>query len=112
SVVGVAEDLDVSASKTTPFERPKLRLWLDRPADYEVIVFWRVDRLVRRVTHLARMIEWGDEHHIDLVSATEPQFDLTTPIGRAVAFMVGVFAEMEADAISARTTQAAEHNIR
>lgn len=112
SVVGVAEDLDVSASKTSPFDRPSLRPWLNRPADYDVIVFWRVDRLVRRIAHLAKMIEWGDEHAVNLVSATEAQFDLTTAIGRALVYMIGVFAEMEAEAISVRTAQAAAYNIR
>lgn len=112
SVVGVAEDLDVSASTTTPFDRQALRAWLDRPEAYDVIVFWRLDRLVRRVTHLARMIEWAEEHSINLVSATEAHFDLSTAIGRALAVMVGVFAEMESDAISQRTAQATAHNLR
>lgn len=112
TVIGVAEDLDVSASTTSPFERPALRPWLDRHHEYEAIVFWRVDRLVRRVTHLAGMIEWGEKHDVNLVSATEAYFDLSTSIGQAMAIMVGVFAQMEADAISERTSQAFEHNIK
>lgn len=112
TVVGVAEDLDVSASMTSPFERPVLRKWLDQPEAYDAIVFWRVDRLVRRVTHLGRMIEWAEQHEVNLVSATEAHFDLSTTIGRALAVMVGVFAEMEADAISQRTAQTAAHLTR
>lgn len=113
TVAGIAEDLDVSASTTTPFERPQLGDWLrNRAYEFDVIVFWRVDRLVRRVTHLARMIEWSEEHSVNLVSATESHFDLSTPIGRALALMVGVFAEMEAAAISERTSQAFVHNFR
>lgn len=109
SVVGVAEDLDVSASTTSPFDRPSLRSWLDRHHDYDVILFWRVDRLVRRVTHLASMIEWSEEHAVNLVSATESHFDLSTGVGQALAIMVGVFAQMEAEAISARSKQSFDH---
>lgn len=112
SVVGIAEDLDVSASTTSPFDRPQLRRWLDRPHDYDVIVFWRVDRIVRRVTHLARMIEWSEQHDVNLVSATEAHFDLSTAFGQALAFFIGVFGQMEAEAISQRTSQAFAHNIR
>ncbi|WP_439377815.1 recombinase family protein [Amycolatopsis lexingtonensis] len=111
-VVGIAEDLDVSASTTSPFERPNLRPWLERPHDYDVIVFWRVDRLVRRVTHLASMIEWSEKNSVNLISATEAHFDLSTAIGQALAIFVGVFAQMEADAISERTSQAFAHNIK
>jgi site-specific DNA recombinase len=48
-VVGIAQDLDVSAAKTTPFDRPQLGKWLDDPTRYDVIVFFRVDRIVRRL---------------------------------------------------------------
>ncbi|WP_190821943.1 recombinase family protein [Saccharopolyspora pogona] len=111
-VVDVAQDLDVSASATSPFERPELKKRLAQPERFDVIVFWRVDRLVRRVTHLAQMIDWAEEHGITLVSATEQAFDLSTPIGKAIAYMVSIFAEMEAAAISERTEQAYAHNRR
>lgn len=110
-VIDTAEDLDVSASTSSPFERPALKPWLERPGEYDVIVVWRLDRLVRKVSHLARMIEWSEQHDVNLVSATEP-FDLSTPLGRALVYLIGVFAEMEATAISERNTQAAAHNIR
>ncbi|WP_199430299.1 recombinase family protein [Qaidamihabitans albus] len=112
TVVGTAEDLDVSASTTSPFDRPQLRKWLNRPEEYDVIVFWRVDRLVRRVTHLARMIEWSEQHDVNLISATEAHFDLSTSIGQALAIFVGVFAQMESDATSERTSQTFAHNIK
>ncbi|MFB9926336.1 recombinase family protein [Amycolatopsis halotolerans] len=112
TVVGVAEDLDVSASTTSPFERPSLKKWLDRADEYDVIVFWRVDRLVRRVVHLAQMIEWSERNSVNLISATEAHFDLSTSIGQALAIFVGVFAQMESDATSERTTQTFAHNIR
>lgn len=111
TVVGEAQDLDVSA-KYSPFERPQLKPWLDRHYEYDVIVFWRVDRLVRSVAHLATMVEWSRQHEVALVSATESQFDLTSPLGQAMAYMVSIFAEMERNAVVERTQQAFQHNYR
>ena len=56
-VVGVAEDLDVSAGATTPFNRPKLGPWLaNRHNEFDVLVMYRMDRLVRRLLDLADVI--------------------------------------------------------
>ncbi|MDT5021501.1 MAG: site-specific recombinase, partial [Mycobacterium sp.] len=53
-VVGVAEDLDVSAGSTTPFDRPQIGDWLtNRLGEFDVLVFYRMDRLVRRLLDLA-----------------------------------------------------------
>ncbi|MFI1765861.1 recombinase family protein [Streptomyces sp. NPDC020800] len=38
-IVGEAEDLDVSASRTTPFERPELGEWLSEPSRFDVILW-------------------------------------------------------------------------
>jgi site-specific DNA recombinase len=103
-VVGVAEDLDVSASKFSPFERPVLGDWLNNRADeFDVLIVWRLDRLIRKVSDLADIIKWAQANGKNVVSATE-SFDLSTDMGRAMAYMIGIFAEMEAGAISTRVT--------
>lgn len=43
-----AVDLDVSASKIGPFDRPQLGGWLGRPEDFDALVWWRFDRATRR----------------------------------------------------------------
>lgn len=111
-VVGVAEDLDVSAGKTSPFERPQLGRWLRDPTQYDVIVFFRVDRIVRRLFDLADLIRWAREHRVTLVSATESHFDLSTDFGDIIALLVAKVAEMELEAISERNASAFRHNIR
>ncbi|WP_336819489.1 recombinase family protein [Gordonia sp. MMO-8] len=111
-VVGVAEDLDVSAGKTSPFERPQLGRWLQDPTRYDVIVFFRVDRIVRRLFDLADLIRWAREHDVTLVSATESHFDLSTSFGDIIALLVAKVAEMELEAISERNASAFKHNIR
>jgi site-specific DNA recombinase len=111
-VVGIAEDLDVSAGKTTPFDRPQLGKWLKRPGEFDVLVVYRVDRIVRRLFDLADLIRWCQHHDVALVSATEAFLDLTAPFGDIVALLVAKVAEMELAAISERNRSAAQHNIR
>ncbi|GAA4660614.1 recombinase family protein [Gordonia humi] len=111
-VVGVAEDLDVSAGKTSPFDRPQLGRWLDDPTRYDMIVFFRVDRIVRRLFDLADPIRWARQHDVALVSATEAHFDLSTDFGDIIALLVAKVAEMELEAISERNSNAFRHNIK
>lgn len=110
-VVGVAQDLDVSAGKTTPFDRPQLGKWLADPTQYDVIVFFRVDRIVRRLFDLADLIRWSRQHEVTLVSATEAHFDLSTDFGDIIALLVAKVAEMELEAISERNASAFRHNF-
>ncbi|OZE26572.1 recombinase family protein [Rhodococcus sp. 05-2254-6] len=111
-VIGVAEDLDVSAGSTSPFDRPSLRGWLAKPEEYDVIVFYRVDRLVRRMHHLTDMIRWSEDYGVNLVSASESHFDLSTPVGKVIAQLVASFGEMELEAISERNSNAFRHNVK
>jgi site-specific DNA recombinase len=105
SVVGYVADSDVSATKTTPFERPSLRSWIDRADEWDVLVFWKLDRVVRKPADLSDMIRWCKEHGKSLVF-TEDGFDLSTPMGEAMAYIAAVFARMEAANISARLVAA------
>ncbi len=111
-VVGVAEDLDVSAS-ASPFDRPQIGNWLtNRLGEFDVLVFYRMDRIVRRLLDLADLIRYCQEHAVSVVSATEQFLDLTMPFGDIVALLVAKVAEMELAAISDRNASAARYNIR
>lgn len=112
-VMGVAQDLDVSAGKTSPFDRPQLGDWLtNRLGQFDVLVFYRMDRIVRRLLDLADLIRWCKEHSVAVVSATEQFLDLTAPFGDIIALLVAKVAEMELSAISERNASAAQHNIK
>ncbi|BBY74340.1 integrase [Mycolicibacterium parafortuitum] len=112
-VVGIAEGLDVSAGVTTPFNRPQLGDWLtNRLGEFDVLVFYRMDRIVRRLLDLADLIRWCQNHSVAIVSATEQFLDLTAPFGDIIALLVAKVAEMELQAISDRNASAAQHNIR
>lgn len=110
--VGIAQDLDVSGS-VNPFDRPQLGDWLNNRFDeFDVVVFWRMDRLVRRLLDLADVIRWCQARDMKVVSATESFLDLTHPFGDMIALLVAKVAEMELAAISERNRGAAAHNIR
>lgn len=112
-VVGTAEDLDVSAGTTSPFDRPALGDWLtNRVGEYDVLVFYRMDRIVRSLLDLADLIRWCQRHAVSVVSATEQFLDLTAPFGDIIALLVAKVAEMELAAISERNASAARYNIR
>jgi site-specific DNA recombinase len=112
-VIGVANDLDISAGKTSPFTRPQLGDWLEnRPHEFDVLVVYRMDRLVRRLLDLADVIRWCQDHSVALVSATEAFLDLTQPFGDIIAMLVAKVAEMELEAIRDRNRSSAQFNIK
>ncbi|MFC7883645.1 recombinase family protein [Streptomyces sp. NPDC057376] len=108
-----AVDLGVSASKTTPFERPELGAWLERPADWDALVCWRFDRLVRSMADVFALAEWAKAHRKMIVFAEGPGgrlvLDFRNPLDPITHLLVMVFAfaaEMEAQAIRERVNGA------
>jgi site-specific DNA recombinase len=61
---------------------------------FDLLLVYRVDRLSRSVRGLAQILEELDACGVAFRSATEP-FDTTTPAGRMMVQMFGVFAEFE-----------------
>jgi site-specific DNA recombinase len=64
----------------------------------DVLLVYRVDRFSRRIRDLVRLLEALDASGVVFRSATEP-FDTSTPVGRMLVHMLGVFAEFERDVI-------------
>jgi site-specific DNA recombinase len=63
--VYMAEDLDVSAYRYSPFEREDLGPWLTDPekiAQYDRINVWKLDRFCRSARDMREMLLWADEH--------------------------------------------------
>jgi DNA invertase Pin-like site-specific DNA recombinase len=108
-----AVDLGVSASKTTPFERPELGSWLRRPDDFDALVFWRFDRAVRSMEDMHNLAAWAREHRKMIAFAEGPGgrlvLDFRNPLDPMAQLMVTLFAfaaQMEAQAIRERVTSA------
>ncbi|MFI6943096.1 recombinase family protein [Streptomyces sp. NPDC050418] len=109
-VIGTAEDLSVSATALPPWKRPSLSQWFDQRApDFDVLVFWRVDRFVRRVTDLQQMIEWAEQHGGKALASATEAFDLTTHTGKQTAKLIATFAQMESRAAAERVSSARAH---
>ncbi|MFJ7246465.1 recombinase family protein [Kitasatospora sp. NPDC098652] len=103
-VVGVASDLNASATRVPPWKRRQLGRWLnDRAPDFDVLLFWKLDRFVRRLTDLDVMIAWCADHGKNLVSKHEV-IDLSTAAGKELAKVIGSVAELEAGGTSTRIT--------
>ncbi|MFE5596960.1 recombinase family protein [Streptomyces sp. NPDC056549] len=103
-VVGVASDLNVSATKVPPWRRKELGEWLNnRAPEFDAVLFWKLDRFIRRVVDLSMMIEWCERHGKNLVSKNDA-IDLTTTVGRTMVALIGGIAEIEAANTSTRVT--------
>jgi site-specific DNA recombinase len=70
-----------------------------------VVIVYSISRLARRQRLLWQLLDDRDGYGLRVVSATEP-FDAASPMGRAMLGMIAVFAALEADMISERTTDA------
>ena len=90
-IVGVARDLGVSATKVPPWKRKELGDWIsNRSPEFDEILFWKLDRFVRRISDLHLMIEWSKEFSKTLAAKNDP-IDLSTEFGQ---FMVSIIAGM------------------
>lgn len=101
-VVGVASDLNTSATKVKPWERKELGKWIrDRVPEFDVLAFWKLDRFVRNIGDLNQMIVWAERYDKNLVSRHDA-IDLTTPMGKAMVTFIAAVAEIEAANTSMR----------
>lgn len=71
-----------------------------------VVAVWALSRLTRSVPDLYAVWQQLDRHGVDLVSHTE-SFDTSTPTGRAMMGLLGVFAQMERELTGERVQAAA-----
>lgn len=87
--------------------RPDIRR-LMRDAEnhcFNVVVFWALSRFTRSVEDLYETMSNFQEWNIAMVSYTE-SFDTSTPMGRAMIGIVGVFAQLERELTGERVRAA------
>jgi DNA invertase Pin-like site-specific DNA recombinase len=101
-VVGIYEDAGISGSNGRE-KRPGLdRLLKDATArKVNMIAAWSVDRLGRSLQHLVELLNELQALHCNLY-LHQQAIDTTTPSGRAMFQMCGVFAEFERAMIQER----------
>ena len=65
------------------------------------VVVYRLDRISRSIVDFADFIHVLEEKGVAFVSATE-KFDTSTPMGRAMLYIIVVFAQLERETIAER----------
>jgi site-specific DNA recombinase len=101
-LVGFAEDRATSAFHVPPEKRKQIKAWLDRPDEYDCLVYWRQDRLVRRTGDFIGIVSWCRDHGKKLYSATEGLGDVTQHAGLLIGFITAWQSEGESLNTSAR----------
>ncbi|MEV7844076.1 recombinase family protein [Streptomyces cyaneofuscatus] len=109
-----AVDLDVSASKIAPFDRPALGGWLSRPDEYDALVWWRFDRAIRSMADMHDLAKWAKQYRKMLIFAEgigggKLVLDFRNPVDPMAELqmtMLAFAAQVEAQSISDRVTGA------
>lgn len=81
---------------------------LIRDQSFDVLVVWKIDRIVRNLAQAAVLREFADEHGIALHSVIEP-IDTTTSLGRFIFGIIASVAQLEIDINKERVTMGIEH---
>ena len=89
--------------------RPDMRRLLEdaQLGNFDLVLIWALSRLTRSVADLYDTWELLSSCGVDVKSYTEP-FDTSTPIGRAMVGLLGVFAQMERELTAERVRVAIE----
>ena len=67
------------------------------------VIVYKLDRFSRSVLDFSNTWEILSRHHVEFISVNE-KFDTSTPIGKAMLFIIIVFAQMERETIVERVT--------
>ena len=101
-IVKVYEDQGVSGAKGRD-KRPQFNQMLKDATrkEFDLVMSWSVDRLGRSLLNLIEFLQ--ELHSLDIDLYLHKQgIDTTTPIGKAMFSMLGVFAEFERSMIQER----------
>ena len=91
---------DVRSGATTRPQREKL-IEAARRREIDLVLVWRLDRWGRSLVDLVNTLQELNALDVGFVSLCEA-LDLTTPSGRALAWMLAVFAEFDRDILRDR----------
>jgi site-specific DNA recombinase len=72
-----------------------------RAGKISALVSYKLDRISRSITDFAQLLQLFEQNGVQYISATE-QFDTSSPVGRAMIYIVMVFAQLERETITQR----------
>jgi site-specific DNA recombinase len=99
-IAEVFRDADVSAFRKG-VKRPAYEEMVSRLDEFDGVLVWRLDRLVRRTVEFARFWEAAEAAGVRLASATQP-IDTSDPVGMLIVNILIAFAQMESETMSIR----------
>ncbi|MFR3730008.1 recombinase family protein [Lacrimispora sp.] len=67
------------------------------------VLVYKLDRFTRSLMDFANTWEYMSKYKVEFISVTE-NFDTSTPIGKAMIFIMAIFAQMEREQISKRVS--------
>lgn len=84
-------------------KRPDFQRMMEnvRKRRYRAIVVYRLDRISRNIGDFAGLIDELNKLEVSFVSIRE-QFDTSTPMGRAMMYIISVFSQLERETIAER----------
>ncbi|SKA82316.1 site-specific DNA recombinase [Caloramator quimbayensis] len=96
----IYEDEGFSGKNTN---RPEFQHLIKDAKDkkFNVLICYRLDRISRNIADFSMLINQLQEFGISFISIRE-QFDTSTPMGRAMMYIAGVFAQLERETIAER----------
>ncbi len=94
----VARFPDDASGATTERDGLQRALAVARAGLIDVLLVYRVDRFSRNLWDMVMLLDELDQAGVVFRSATEP-FDTSTPMGRMLVQMLGMFAQFERDTI-------------
>lgn len=80
-------------------------------SNFDIILFWALSRFTRSVADLYQTVYKLNQLNIDLISYTEA-FDTSSPFGRAMIGILGVFAQLERELTSERVSFALSEKFK
>ena len=102
TIIGVYDDNGVSGAKGREYRKAFDRLLKGAVRrEFDLVAAWSVDRLGRSLQDLVSFLQELHGAGVDLY-LHQQALDTTTPSGRAMFQMIGVFAEFERSIISER----------
>lgn len=96
----VFQDYDISGAT---LDRPDFELMMNKIHDGELqyLVCYKLDRVSRSTGDFSNLIQELDDINVPFISIKE-NFDLSTPMGRAMMMITSVFAQLERETIAER----------
>ncbi|MDE6181824.1 MAG: recombinase family protein, partial [Eubacteriales bacterium] len=96
----VYEDKGFSGKNT---DRPQFKKLMSdiKKGNISQIIVYRLDRISRSITDFSNIMDILEEHKVSFISANE-KFDTSTPTGKAMLYIIMIFAQLERETIAER----------